>query len=173
MHGLFPSARRTGVGLCVAVLAALALTPMYFFVLDPALRQAMAEAADAGRMTLQFPDTFRRWAALTLWVAGFQVMFFHVGAMSLLARLTRRQGIAVALAVALRLFVSHRHFGDLGVADPYPVLTVVVGAAGTAAACLLFARSGIVPVMLFSVLLECRHLVSGTLAGGQDVASGM
>ncbi len=159
MAGLFPRDRRLGVGLVFAVLAGILVGIIHSVALDPLLQEALVDSGNTDRLLLQFPNTIGKQVAIILWVAGFQALFFNAAAMSFLCRLTRRITIALPLAIAFRVFVSHLQLESLhlGAIVPYYAMNGISCAVG----CMLFARAGLIPASLFAAILASRHVFQG------------
>ena len=87
--------------------------------------------------------------ALLLWSAGFETFFFVAATMSFLARLTRRQWVAVSGAALFRMFVATVQLEAAQVWEAIP-LSPAASAVSAAVASLLFARYGLPAAMLFS-----------------------
>ncbi|MDA0991967.1 MAG: hypothetical protein O3A51_14600 [Verrucomicrobia bacterium] len=156
MTGFWPGARRRWVGCGVAVLLGAMLVPLLTQWLDPMIKQALIASGHTERLQLQFPETRWQQAALILWVAGFQVLFFTASAMSLFSRLTKRWPMALVLAVILRLSVAHVQFDNIPIASMGPIYGM--HAVSTAISCTLFARAGLLPAILFALVLSLHHL---------------
>lgn len=159
MVGLFPCRRRLVAGLIAGAVAGLVLIPVFVLWLDPWHKEALLRLDDTARLGLQFPDTPWQKVAIVLWAAGFQVLFFEAASMSFFCRLTGRLLIALSLAVAFRIFVSHLQMADLPVDSAMPFylvygLTSVTG-------CVLFARAGLPAASVFAASLAIRHFWAG------------
>jgi hypothetical protein len=157
LAGLFPPRETVFKGLAVAILAAGVMIPLYRGVVDGRLKEVLLAAGNAEQLRLSFPEEATGAWDLILWSAGFETLFFQAATMALLGRLFKRSWVAVAGAVALRVWVSHLQMSKAGIASTDPVLMGAV-VAGSVAACLLYARSGFLPASLFSALLSARHL---------------
>lgn len=177
MPGLFPARETQARGLRVALVAGLAMAPL-LLAFDSDLQAAMAEALRsrpvppgfnpmqaamikawrARAVALAFPESVSGCLALALWSAGFETVFFRASTMAFLARVTRRQWIAVAGSVLIRGFVM---LMMITLADVDFLLMVRLGGvmALSAVSCLLYARAGLPAAMLFAAILESRHLV--------------
>jgi hypothetical protein len=159
MLGLFPRGRRRLIGLSTGLAAGLLIVPLYTMWLDPWLSEALRHAGDADRLQLEFPDAPWKKVAIVLWAAGFQVLFFNAAAMSFLCRLTNNVPVALILAIVFRLFVSHLQFEDVPIDGTlaFALTHALVCAIG----CILFARTGLMPVALFAAVLASRHFFQG------------
>jgi hypothetical protein len=148
MCGPFPEQRRQLAGIAIAAALALLALPLFMLCVDPVMVPALS--ATGNEMLLRhYPVTPDGKIALLLWSAGFETMFFHAGAMSLVSRITRRQWVAVTACVALRLFIASHQLAELHIPAANPFLLVVSGVV-TTASCLLFARFGLPTAMVFS-----------------------
>ena len=89
-----------------------------------------------------------------MWVAGFEVLFFQAGVVSLLARLVGDRHVAVAAAVVLRCSVTAMQLSAIGIESRLPFLAT--GALATAAGGLLFVYTGLPAPMLLAAALCAR-----------------
>jgi len=151
--GLFPGWRRTGIGLGIAAIVTIIAAPLTASWLDPAMRAAIEASGDEKALALAYPESAAGKLAAMLWSGSFHVMFLVVAAMSFMARLTRKVGISVGLVVVLRSAVALYKLQHVGVTDG-AVLFVVLSAAETGCSCLLFARTGLVPVVILAMGLD-------------------
>jgi len=155
MVGAFPRGCRVWKWSFWAAVAGVALTPIYACWLDPMLKQALTAAGNTSRLRLQCPDTFSACLAAALWVVGFQVLFYDAAAMSFFSRLTKRWPIALALAVVLRIFITHRQFSTIPVESilPFHAMNCLASIGG----CLFFARAGLPGAATFAFMLSLRR----------------
>ena len=155
MVGAFPRGHRIWKWSLGAAVAGGALTPIYAYWLDPMLKQILTAAGNTSRLQLQCPNTFSACLAAALWVVGFQVLFYDAAAMSFFSRLTKRWPIALALAVALRIFVTHRQFSTIPVESvwPFHAMNCLASIGG----CLFFARGGLPGATAFAFMLSLRR----------------
>ncbi len=156
LHGLFPDRRRMIAGIMAAV--ALAIMTLPVAIRLDALRVELSAAGAIDHWIAQSPPTEpMAVAALVLWVAGFETIFFQAGTISYLARLFKDWRPALAGAVILRGMVSYAQMGrDLSVDG---ALWFQIGAlidatvAGT-----LYVAAGWPPAAVYAVVLAVRHL---------------
>lgn len=159
MAGIAAERRMFPRGVAVAaVLAALAL-PVQVFWLDPLLRHALAAALDPSARALSYPATAGGCVAVMLWSAGFETVFLQAAPMSFFSRLTGRTRVALALCLALRVYVAYRQVVFSGMTDGTAAL-ILSAAATTAAGCMLFARFGLAPGMLLAAGLDLHLFFS-------------
>jgi len=127
--------------------------PLYVFWLDPILSAALQGAPRRSLMALSYPSTVTGRLSLVLWSAGFQTMFLQAAPMSLFGRLTERRSVAVGLCMALRAYVACRQMAEAGLPGgmSFFVASVLVT---SAVGCVVFARFGFVPSMLFAAGLD-------------------
>jgi membrane protease YdiL (CAAX protease family) len=163
MCGLFPGRRRMLGGVGVAAGVALVLAPVYILS-DGTLKEIVEATGDAVQLRLQYPSTVQGAVALLLWSAGFETLFFVVAPTSVVARVTNRQTLAIVLPVVVRALVVYYKLGLEGVVAATP-LFLARTAVGGVMACALFARSGLVPSMTLSALLELRHVLPALWEG--------
>jgi len=161
MVGLFPHWRLMLGGVGIAVLISLVAVPIQHAWIDPRIQAALSATGNAQLMALRYPVTAGGCVAVMLWSASFETLFFHAATLSFFARLTNRQWIAVALTVALRLFVSMRQMAETGVFDAVPLMLVSTGVMATAA-CVLFARTGLIPAMMLAAGLDLHLFLNLT-----------
>jgi len=157
MHGLFPERRRLIAGLGVGSAAAGALALAYLFWPDPLFRSVIIGSGKPEVIALQYPATVGGVLALALWGAGFETTFFRAAAMSFFGRLTGRLWMTIALAVALRIFVTCKYLAGAGIVD-HPGLFLAAAALTGTISSFLFARYGLPAPMLFSAVLALRLL---------------
>lgn len=158
MCGLFPHRRRMLAGAGIAVILTCAITPIYSFLLDPIFRQTIASAGGEKMLMLRYPVTLSGCFAVTLWSAGFETIFFRAAAISFFVRLTDRQWIAVAAAVALRMFVFSKQLSEAGIVDAMP-LFVICTLITSIISCALFVRTGLPGAMVFSAGLNIHLFI--------------
>ena len=158
MAGIVTDRRTLCSGVALALLLALLALPVYVWGLDAILRNALRSATSRTLLNLSYPATVGGCLALMLWSAGFQTMFFVAAPMSLFARLTNRQSVALGLTLAVRFYVMHRQMTEAGVSAAVP-LFYGLALATTLAGGLLFARYGLAPAMLFAAALDLRLLL--------------
>lgn len=155
LPGLFPARRALLGGLGAAIALTVVVAPLAYFFIDPVMRQVVADTGSERLLRLEYPESARETIALVLWVAGFQVAFFVAASMSFFARLLHSRWAALAAAVAVRAFVAHLQVarGHLGYGA---ALFLVDTSATTALSCWLFARFGLLPPVLFALLVNLR-----------------
>ena len=156
MCGLFPGWRRTGIGLGLAALLTIIAAPISCLWLDPRLYGAIEATGDTKALTLAYPDTAAGKIASVLWSGGFHVMFFVIAGMSFLARLTGKATVSIAIIVVFRVAVGLYKAQEAGMTDHVSLL-LLLSAVQTACSCLLFARTGLLPTMVFAMGME-THL---------------
>lgn len=153
MKGILTDLSTLRRGCAIALFFALAALPVQVLWLAPLLRNTLASGTNAATAILSYPPTAGGCAALLLWSAGFQVIFLQAAPMAFFTRLTGYPSVACALCVALRTYVAYRQVLLSGLTDGVGLL--VLSAAGTVAVgCLLFARFGLVPAMVFAAGLD-------------------
>ena len=160
MPGIVTDRRTFLRGAAVAAGLSLLALPLYLFVLDPLLKTALLTSRHRTIVELSYPSTWEGRLSLVLWSAGFQALFLQAAPMSLFARLTGRRSAAVGLCLALRAYVSYRQVASAGVADGVPLL-FVSALVTTAAGCVVFARFGLAPAMLFAAGLDLHVFFAG------------
>jgi hypothetical protein len=156
MAGLFPGWRRTVLGLAAAVALLAVIVPLQVFWLDPLFRNAAVAAPESFRR-LVFPASLFSIAALALWSAGFETLFFKGFFLALTARVTGSQWGGVALAVGIRTWVMWRQLSGAGVTE-HAGLFLALAAANALAGCIIYVRTGLVPAMAFSAGLSLQHV---------------
>ena len=158
MVGPFPGRNPSYRGLGIAIVAALILVPVLFAFDSGVLRQlAENKGPDSLLVRLAFPTDVRGCLAIVLWSAGFDTLFFKGATMSFLARLTKRQSVAVVGSVLFSVAITSSKFTHMGMA--LSGLGIVTAAVTSIAGCLIYARGGLIPAMAFGSLLSARHLV--------------
>jgi hypothetical protein len=160
MPGIVTDRRTFLQGALVAVALTLIILPIQILWTDPVIYKALLECSKPAAADLAFPPTQEGRVALLLWAAGFQVMFLQAAPMSLFARLTNRRYLALGLCLLFRVYVAHRQIADVGMADAVP-LFLLSNILCAAAGCLLFARFGLAPTILFAAGLDL-HLFLAT-----------
>lgn len=155
MAGLATDAKTLTPGVGAAVLLALAALPVHYFGSDPILREALASADNPAAVEMSYPSTTSGRFALMLWSAGFQAMFFVAAPMSFFGRLTGRAWVAAGFCIAVRTYVVHLQVGHAGLAEQVP-LFLASAVVTTLVACVLFARYGLIPAMIFAAGLDLR-----------------
>lgn len=157
MAGVWPR-RGLGRNLGFATLAGLALALVSFLLLDPVFSQAIAGGGDREFLELQYPVTVGGCAALVLWSAGFETVFFYAAASSFVVRISRRVWTAYVFSAALRLVVTLHQMAGAGITEAEHLF-----AAGSVVAsfitCLLFVRGGLPAAMVFTAVLNLRLLL--------------
>jgi len=153
MAGLFPHWRLMVTGVGIAVMISLLAVPIQHAWIDPRTKTALAATGNAHLMALRYPGTMGGCVTVMLWSASFETVFFYAATLSFFARLTNRLWVAVALTVALRLFVSMQQMSGTGVFDAIVLMLVATGVVATAA-CLLFAGTGLIPTMMLAAGLD-------------------
>ena len=158
MAGAFPERRRILAGVVVAFGAAVVLAPIQILWIDGPVKSAMTDAGAGMRVTMSFPATISGVLALVAWSASFETLFLRASTMAVLARVFRRGWVAIAGAVALRLWVTHLNVQNIQPAGPayFYAVALADGLAGS----LLFARFGLPAASLFAALMSARHLVA-------------
>lgn len=152
MCGLFPERRRMWIGIGIAAALSLLALPLGA-CLAPVFEDAMRESMRPERVELHYPATAGGCFASMLWAASFETMFFSAAATSLLARLSRRQWVAVSMTTVLRLGVTWRTLALTGVVDAQALFYATSGTAAFIGA-LLFARAGLPATMVFAAGLQ-------------------
>lgn len=164
MVGLLPKAPVVIRGLIWAVvLGCLLLIPAV--LLDQDYRAILERREEyALLLHLQYPDTPYGVLASMLWTAGFDLLFFVVGAMAFFTRLTRSIWVSILLTVLVRMFVSYLRVHGTGLESI--LLSVLLSSAILIfCKCWLLTRFGLPAPLLLGVLLDSRHffsLVQGT-----------
>ena len=154
MAGLWPDRRRTLCGIGTAMLAALLLWPAAL-TLDPVVRAALA-APDGGRaMLLQYPDSAAGVAALVLWSASFEMLFFVAAPAAFFARLFNVKWAAIAGPVIVRVLVAYYQLTTGQIVDALPLM-LATHAVMIAAACFLFSRFGLAAAAVFAAVADSR-----------------
>jgi len=148
MAGVLTDRRRFACGAVVAIVLSLLLLPVNLMWIDPVLRDSIPGGGASSPLAMAFPSSMSGRISLLMWSAGFHALFLQAAPMSLFARLSGRQSIALLLTVMFRAFVTAQQVAATGMTEGVwlfhvsAMLTNVVG-------CLLFARFGLVPAMLF------------------------
>lgn len=158
MCGMFPNKRRLLAGMAIACMLAALLIPVQLLWIDPAFLTALRCLGDSELIRLRFPPTIAGRLALVLWVAGFETLFFQVGAMSFFARLGGNQWIAVTAVCAFRMFVTSKFMAQYGIVDSTSIL-MAAAAVSAALSCALYARTGLPASMVFAAVYNL-HLFS-------------
>lgn len=157
LPGLFPARPRILRWSAVAVVLALLLMPLAFWI-DQTLRGAVAALGVPELMRLNYPEGAKPVLAVLLWTGGFGTMFLHIAPLCVFARLTNNLRASILCTVALRVGIMALHLAKEGVGAAVPLF--LVSAAGSAALCCwLFARGGLLPATLFLVVQEARLLL--------------
>jgi len=149
MPGIITDRRTFLYGAGIAVALSLLALPVYVYWLDFPLRKALLSMARSSAADLAYPSTTGKCLSLLLWSAGFQTMFLEAAPMSLFARLTGRQSIAVTLCLVLRTYIAYRQMTDAGMVSHLP-LFIFPSLAANLAGCILFAKFGLAPAMILS-----------------------
>ena len=155
MHGVFPEKGRMLIGMGLAGLTVLVLAWISTFWLDRVFESTMRQAGRTDLLALRYPDSPGGQAAKVLWAAGFETMFFQVGAVSFFSRLTDRQWLAIVGAVSFRGMVTSMQLSQAGLVDA-TWLFIMMSVATSAVACMLYVRAGLPAAMLFSAVLSLR-----------------
>lgn len=151
MPGIAAGRRTFLRGLLVVCMLVPLILPVQIFLLDPLLKPAFLEADAAGLpglAALAYPEAFAGRASLFLWSAGFQTLFLVAAPMALAARITGRWPVAMVVCIILRACICRLQVSEYGLAEhalPFTAAAVLPAAI----ACLLFARFGLAPAMLF------------------------
>lgn len=144
LAGNYPGRARTLIGLAVAAVVALVLSPLQRWAIQPLFEEAVRASADANWVRLQLPDTPGAWAALALWSAGFQTLFCVAAPTCLAARLTRRVWPALILTTFLGAYLASRQMDLYGMGSGRD-LFVAASAAKGLVGCLVYAHFGLAP----------------------------
>jgi hypothetical protein len=155
MAGIATDRATLGQGIGVAAFLVLVALPIYVLWLDPMLQRALLETGRSDLLEMSYPSTTRGRLAMLLWSAGFQALFFVAAPMSYFARLTRSVWLSIAFCLAVRGFLVFRQMVESGIVDGAPYF-VSSALASTFLACLVFARYGLIPTMLFAAGLDLR-----------------
>ncbi|MDH3976564.1 MAG: hypothetical protein OEV42_20055 [Deltaproteobacteria bacterium] len=148
MKGAFPPAREIIRGLLLSFVLLILLFPLKVFWFNPFFYSAIAETGNTQELRLIFPETFMPAIALTLWVVGFETLFFQAAAMSFFAKLTKQPGAAILLSTLLRFYVTWLRLVDMGVKNG-EALIISHALLMNIISCLLFMRYGLLPPMFF------------------------
>lgn len=157
MVGPLPERRRLFLGVGAAALVAVAAIPFELWF-DPKLRAALESFHDPQLLAQSFPATVKECAATMMWGVGLEIAFFQGAALAFFSRLTGRQGLAIGLAVLLRMVVvalkltMRPGLQDIGMAALLHQLVL------STATCVLYARAGLPAAATLSVLVDARHL---------------
>ncbi len=157
MCGLFPGRRRMWAGIGIATTLSLLLLPVYECCY-PFFERAIQESSRPGLAALQYPTTIGGCLALMLWSAGFETMFFRAATISLLARLSHRQWVAVSLSVILCLGATQMSLAAAGIKEARWAFYASAAAANLVGV-LLFARTGLPAAMVFAAGLQLHLLL--------------
>lgn len=155
LHGLFPERRRMLTGLMAALCLALLAIPMARRL--DAMRAALSDAGVIEHWVSQPPPAEPvAVAALLLWVAGFETVFFQAGVISYLARLFKNWRPALCGSVILRGVIAYVQMGrDLTVDG---ALGFQIGALIDATvAGALYVAAGWPAAAAYAVVLAMRH----------------
>jgi hypothetical protein len=149
MAGCFPDRRLWIGGVLVASLVLLVLVPIQRYVLDPPILAAMEQSGAPETFVLRhYPITTLGRAAMVLWTAGFETLFFVAAPMAFFGRLTGRVWVAVVFTALFRTTVTAGYLSYI--AMPAPFLTLTFGGIQAVTACVLFARAGLIPASFFA-----------------------
>lgn len=148
MKGAFPPAREIVKGLLIAFLLLGLLFPPKYFWFNPFFHSAIAATGNMQALRLVFPETLISAIALTLWVMGFETLFFQAAAMSFFARLTNHTWAVLLLSTLLRFYVTLLRIHDIGIKNGTEVI-LSHAILMNILSCLLFMRYGLLPPMLF------------------------
>ena len=154
MAGFWPDWRRQLRGIGIALLAALLLWPVAL-KLDPVVRAAFAAKSDTYTLLLQYPDSVAGVAALVLWAASFELLFFVAAPAAFFARLFNSKWAAVVGPALARVFVAYYQLTAGQITDAVPLILVTYGAM-TAASCFLFSRFGLAAAAVFAAVVDSR-----------------
>jgi len=152
MCGLFPERKRMWIGVAIAVTLSALLLPVYEWA-SPHFERAMQGASRPDLIRVQYPSTVGGCLALMLWAAGFETMFFRAATVSLLARLSQRQWVAISLTVLLCVGIMRLRLNAAGITDMRPAFYAAAAGANLVGA-LLFARTGLPATMVFFAGLQ-------------------
>ncbi|MBT3296966.1 MAG: hypothetical protein HN919_04925 [Verrucomicrobia bacterium] len=136
-------------GTAVALTLSLIVLPLRLLWLEALVRRALLSASSPSVHALAYPDSLRGIAALILWSCGFQVLFTQAAPMSLGARLTRSQPVAIAICVTIQAYIFHQQLLTSGIHD-FGLLLVLSTLGRTLVGCLVFSRYGLLPTMLLA-----------------------
>ncbi len=156
LPGIFPTSRRSLVGVLAAILLGLVFVPVRM-MMDPTVKEIFARDLTPEAMSLIYPTTLTGCVALVLWAASFGVLFFQAGTISFLARLTGRRSIAVAGSVALRLYVMHMKMASREV-ESLPFMLAGTTIVGLVTA-MLYIKGGLPAAMAFAATVDSRHFL--------------
>jgi hypothetical protein len=154
MAGLWPDRRQQLHGMGIAILAALILWPVAL-KFDPFVRAAFAARSTPQVLILQYPDSAAGVAALVLWSASFELLFFVAASAAFFARLFNRKWAAIAGPVLARVVVAHYQLTTGGITDAVPLILLSTGIM-TAAACFLLSRFGLAAATVFVAVMDSR-----------------
>ena len=160
MAGLFPAWHKALGGITVALVAGCCVSVLSLHVIDPVVKHVFSVTGNGKSLELMFSDSTKECVGLLLWGAGFEILFFEAGAMSFFARLTGSSSVSVLGAAGLKMFVVFNRLSELGITDEIPLFIISSGAT-SAVACILFAKSGLPAIVVFSVVLSLRHFLAG------------
>lgn len=161
LAGLIPERQKLLRGMLIAVALVAAFAPIQLFLMDPVFRQVLEATGDKQALALRYPTTLFGGAAIVLWAAGFETLFFYAAPVSFLTRLTGRPWMAIVMTTGLRLIVVSEQLTLIGTNDA-TALFFASAAATTLISCLLFARFGLPATSLFAAGLNL-HLLAGLI----------
>jgi hypothetical protein len=158
LHGLWPGGRRGRFGVAAGLVSALVMLP-FAFALDR-LRWELLEAGRLEHWTVMPPPTLpMEIIALVLWRAGFEVAFFHAGAICFFSRLFHDWRPALFGAILLRGLVTYLQMGGDLTSDHAPVFLAFI-LIDAAIASGLFIAAGWPAVSAYVIVLGLRHFWS-------------
>ena len=166
MAGMFPPARATLTGLAWAVTAGGCLLALIWWAEVSLLVREAAEPTGA-RWEADPPEDAAAAFNRMLWGAGFQTLFFTAGAMGVLTKVTKNVWLAVILVAAARMVMALRQMAMAGHFDQLGTVLFVTGLFAATAG-LLFARAGLLPAMLLSIVVDLRHFGRLLVSGGDS-----
>jgi hypothetical protein len=155
MPGIVTDRRTFLRGTGLALLLALAALPVFRYVLDPLLGGVLAASGNDAALEMNYPSTLAGQVALLCWMAGFQTLFVCAAPMSLFARLTGRRDFALALCMALGVYLVYLKVTDLGMQE-HLLLFAIPSLLGCGFACFLFSRFGLAPTMILVAAMNLR-----------------
>jgi hypothetical protein len=143
--------------MAIAAILSFIILPLYIAWIDPLLLPAIKASGDVKMLAIRYPSTLPGQLALFLWAAGFEAMFFQGGIMSVIARATGSQWVAVAVSVGVRTLVTASQLSELNIPNAQAFL-MSASSLVTLISCILFARFGFPATMIFSAGI-CLHVL--------------
>lgn len=155
---MIPDRRPLLLGVIVALLVGLVFGMLKALILDPVLEKAMVLNLPADEVDLHFPVDGFGIFALVCWVAGFEALFFEGGTMALWSRISGSAWLATMVTVLFRAVVVLIQMNrlDLGA---WLVPTLFAYLVSQTVGCQLFARAGLIPVVVYNVVLQIGLLI--------------